>query len=344
MGKEMLFSIIVPVYNVEDYIEECVQSVLAQTYSNYEIILVDDGSTDTSGMICDRFAEQDSRIHTYHKENEGQIHTRITAMEHASGDYIVMLDSDDLLEINALEILHNAINRHHCDCVLFNRKRLINNNIINPSYRIQEDYVTDKRIALRKALIEIPYNAIVLKCAKSFMYKSMDYTKYYHIRHGEDLLQSLELLHNCNTFEFIDDAIYIYRMRAGSITQTVEEQDPPDFTVRKSVLDYIRTENVFKTEDYNDYRDKCINLFVDQINRTGASGISYKKKKQIFEKIRSEDYYTGFISKGISDRKRFTHSKMIVFHLFTKRKDTVLIYVLAGYKMITGLLKRHNKS
>ena len=95
MKQEKLISIIVPVYNVEKYLEQCLDSIIGQTYKNLEIILVDDGSTDSSGAICDRYAEQDKRIRVIHRENGGVCAARNTALEAVTGDYIGFVDPDD---------------------------------------------------------------------------------------------------------------------------------------------------------------------------------------------------------------------------------------------------------
>lgn len=93
-----LISIIVPVYNVESYLEQCIDSILAQSYKNLEIILVDDGSTDRSGDICDRYAEKDSRIHVVHKANGGLSSARNAGLKICHGDYLGFVDSDDYID------------------------------------------------------------------------------------------------------------------------------------------------------------------------------------------------------------------------------------------------------
>ncbi len=325
MENDLRFSVLIPVYNVEDYLDECVRSVLGQTYPAFEIILMDDGSTDGSGAKCDGYNREYPQVRAYHTTNRGLIHARLTALEHASGDYVVMLDSDDLLEEDALEILHSVIARHRCDCVCFNRKRLTGVDVVEPSFHIREGYETDRRTVLRKILIEIPYNAIVLKCAKTQMYQGGDFSGLYHIQKGEDLLQSLNLLRHCKTYEFIDDAPYIYRIREGSITRVAEDPGPVDFTVRKAALDFIRKENVFTEEDYDDYRDKCISLLIDQIIQTGSSRIPGRKKKEIFKAIRDDEYYRGFLSKGISGRNHFSKGRSLLFRLFAQGMDDLII-------------------
>ena len=327
------FSILVPVYNVEEYIEECIQSVIMQTYTNYELILVDDGSKDNSGIICDRYAEKSDKIKIYHKTNKGLIHTRRFAIEHASGDYYVTLDSDDKLELNTLEILAETISKHNCDCVFFNRKRMIGDSIIEPTYHIKQGYVTDRRTIQRRVLIDFPYNSLCLKCAKASMFSNLDYSSYYYIQHGEDLLQSLELLQNCSTAEFIDNSLYIYRLRTDSIVNTKISRDYcVDFTVRKEALNFIQKEGVFSQEDINEYRDKCIDYFIDKIIEVGSLYVSIEKKKEHLNTLRSDSYYTTFISSGITNRRRINRKKTMIFNLFRKRMDNILVLLISLYK------------
>lgn len=104
-----LISVIIPVYNVEEYISECIESVIAQSYNNLEIILVNDGSTDSSGESCDRYAAKDSRIRVIHKENGGQSSARNAGLEVASGEWIVFVDSDDVVHKELITMLRRAV-------------------------------------------------------------------------------------------------------------------------------------------------------------------------------------------------------------------------------------------
>lgn len=101
--ESLLYSIIIPVYNVENVLERCIESVLSQTVGDFELLLVDDGSTDSSGMICDEFADQDNRIKVFHKQNGGVSSARNVGLDHASGEYVVFVDSDDYIEEDYLE-------------------------------------------------------------------------------------------------------------------------------------------------------------------------------------------------------------------------------------------------
>ena len=111
----MKISVIVPVYNVQDYLSECVQSILNQTFSDFELLLIDDGSTDHSGEIADQLEDLDPRIQVYHKKNGGLSDARNYGLERAQGEYLAFIDSDDYVAANYLETLINLIVEYSAD-------------------------------------------------------------------------------------------------------------------------------------------------------------------------------------------------------------------------------------
>ena len=110
-----IISVIVPVYNVEKYLKRCVDSILNQTFTDFELILVDDGSNDKSINICDEYVDLDSRVHVIHQDNKGQAFARNLGIEKSKGDYIAFIDSDDVVHPQYLEILYNACKKNKCD-------------------------------------------------------------------------------------------------------------------------------------------------------------------------------------------------------------------------------------
>ena len=114
MNNELI-SVIVPVYKVENYLRECLDSIINQTYKNLEIILVDDGSPDKSGEICDEYALKDSRITVYHTENKGQAHARNYGLDRCRGDYITFIDSDDIVKNSYVEKLFALLKYYDSD-------------------------------------------------------------------------------------------------------------------------------------------------------------------------------------------------------------------------------------
>ena len=114
-GQNELVSVIVPVYKVEDYLRECIDSIINQTYKNLEIILVDDGSPDNCGEICEEYARNDSRITVYHKENGGLSDARNYGIARANGEFMTFVDSDDVIKANFVETLMGLIHKYDAD-------------------------------------------------------------------------------------------------------------------------------------------------------------------------------------------------------------------------------------
>ncbi len=114
-NSEELVSVIVPIYKVEEYLRECVDSIINQTYKNLEIILVDDGSPDNCGEICEEYARNDSRVTVYHKENGGLSDARNYGMARSHGEYITFVDSDDVIKENFVEALMELIHKYNAD-------------------------------------------------------------------------------------------------------------------------------------------------------------------------------------------------------------------------------------
>ncbi|MEY8735983.1 glycosyltransferase family 2 protein [Lactobacillus sp. AN1001] len=114
-----LVSIIIPVYNVQKYVELCIKSCINQTYENIEIILVDDGSTDSSGKICDEYSKRDNRISVIHTTNRGQGSARNIGLNKCTGDFITFLDADDVLNENFIQILQKLLINYNADIVAY---------------------------------------------------------------------------------------------------------------------------------------------------------------------------------------------------------------------------------
>ena len=113
--REKLITVIVPVYNVESYLKHCMETIINQTYINLEIILIDDGSTDSSGFLCDEIASSDERIVVLHKKNGGLSDARNVAIDLAKGEYITFVDSDDYLPLDSIEYLYNLMKKYNAD-------------------------------------------------------------------------------------------------------------------------------------------------------------------------------------------------------------------------------------
>ena len=144
---EPLVSIIVPVYNAQEFLERCIKSVLAQEYTNLELLLVDDGSKDESGAICDAFAAQDARTRVIHKENTGVSDSRNRALDQAKGDYVQFLDSDDWLTPDATKQFVRSAENCHSDMVIADFYRVIGDTISHKGDIEKEELLTREEFA-----------------------------------------------------------------------------------------------------------------------------------------------------------------------------------------------------
>ena len=125
--KKNLISVILPIYNVSDYLDRCMKSVINQTYKNIEIIMVDDGSTDDSALKCDEYKEKDDRIVVFHKENGGLSDARNYGIKRASGDYITCVDSDDFVDLDYIEYLYSLITKYNVKMSICQHRVLYSN-------------------------------------------------------------------------------------------------------------------------------------------------------------------------------------------------------------------------
>ena len=125
-----MISVIIPVYNCEDYLSLCINSVINQTHQDFEVILVNDGSTDSSGRLCDKYVQNDSRFHSIHIDNSGPSHARNEGIRKCSGELLFFLDSDDILDKDTFQILLSAYNQHEVELVIGDFSKVVNNKLV----------------------------------------------------------------------------------------------------------------------------------------------------------------------------------------------------------------------
>lgn len=222
MGNDVKISIIIPVYNVEQYLEQCLDSVLQQTFKNYEIILVDDGSSDNSGVICDKFAFKYSFIHVIHKTNGGLSSARNAGLAVATGSYVLFVDSDDYIGKNAISQIISTVEQHDIDVVFLEAFKVFDNTDTVPmGDGIRADELNGKSkkdiMAYLSTLPKFPGSA----CAKLVRRELIDEHKLLFKENllSEDIDWTIRLLLEANTFSYCNAKYYYYRQnRKGSIT------------------------------------------------------------------------------------------------------------------------------
>ena len=250
-------SIIVPIYNIEKYISKCIDSVLSQTYKDWELILVDDGCTDNSGKICDEYAQKDSRIKVIHKENEGVTATRHRGVKEAKGEFLFFIDGDDYITENALELFTNKQQENDADLVrgdfvLCNEKvDIIPSKIKNFDFDNKYDWL--------KCVIEeggYIWNSLI---KKNLYIDASNISN--EITLSEDLLISFKLFEYLDKTHKLNSPTYYYRQHINSACHSYNVSEKKMKETFKSILLVI--EGISKVRDKYKFDFKNNNILID---------------------------------------------------------------------------------
>ena len=238
-----MISVIIPVYNVEKYLAECLDSVLAQTYSDWEAILVDDGSTDSSPAICAEYARLDPRIRMVRQENQGLSGARNTGIEISTGDHITFLDSDDALVPGALELLATLSAENDADMAVCPMLRLEEDGSMAP-YKNHapihgtEIYTGDDKMASYLRLNKQTNTA----CGKLYARRLFDEIRFPAGKISEDVFTGYRVIHAAQRIVIHETPLYIYRNRPGSImTRRITSRDFDVIEGRVQEQEFIQT-------------------------------------------------------------------------------------------------------
>lgn len=244
----MLYSVIVPIYKVEPYLKKCVDSILNQTYKNFELLLIDDGSPDNCPKICDEYAAKDSRVRVIHKPNGGLVSARNTGVKEALGEYICYVDGDDWVSEKLLKTIKDkAIDQYHPNMVVFSANRVFSNHTTD-IYSGPKEGLYNKE----KLQNEI-YPYMMYDCRKSFcsglvfpvawnkIYKrdllQQHYCEEERIKMGEDNAFVFECLFYSDSVYFCDDVLYYYNQQ--NIGSFIHSYDPNRFGNNILLTSYI---------------------------------------------------------------------------------------------------------
>lgn len=233
-------SIIIPVYQVEKYLERCLKSVIEQTFCNYECILVDDGSPDHSGEICDWYAEKEPRFTVIHKENGGLSSARNAALEVAVGEYICFLDSDDLLHPQALEIMLGMIITNDADMTAAKLREFSDEVPCMDSYsEVKSDILTQEDF-IDNLLPENFGKISVTACGKLYKKEVFRSIRFPEGEIYEDLRIFLDVLLSCKIIAVLNTPLYYYYKNPASITRSsyLAHDRFGEFVVREKYIDF----------------------------------------------------------------------------------------------------------
>jgi glycosyltransferase involved in cell wall biosynthesis len=330
--EAVFFSIIIPVYNVEDYLNQCLDSILCQTYSKYEIVLVNDGSTDSSFQICQKYHKDFSQIKLINKENGGLSDARNRGLNESEGDYIIFTDSDDYWIGNyVLNDLNNLIKEFDPDLIIHEESRFFAEKDVICKHN--QRFIKEKKGKFDDYVIDLVYYDLFVASAWDKVIRRsilIDNKLFFPLgRKSEDIEWCARLMHYIDTFSIYSKSFYIYRqVRKGSITTNVTEKHIEDvyFMVKNGL-------NAPKSDS------ESINQAIE--NYWAFNYVVILKDFYVLSsKIRSNIWNDILSWKYLLQRKRNIRvDKVVKFYQFLPFK--ALILFLNGYRIKTILFKKY---
>lgn len=292
--NNILVSVIIPIYNVEDYLEKCLLSVVNQTYKKLEIILVDDGSQDKCYEICEKWKRKDSRITVIHKENKGLSDARNVGIERAKGDYLSFVDSDDYISSDFIETMLNNAIKNNADISCVNYQEYFINDKVNQNTFFSDDrhiIIMDKFAAIKQILrVDGFGNYAWNKLYKKYLFDDVQYPVG---KKMEDLGTTYKLIEKCNDRIVYDSRkLYFYLQRDNSILHSPNQQfflDKYEQTVERYIYlnniygSFWENENYLVTSifDCMPYLTKTLNLESRKLFKSLLKSKNIKWKRKI---------------------------------------------------------------
>lgn len=307
-------SIIVPIYNAEKYLCRCIDSILNQEYTDFELLLVNDGSADSSGAICDSYAEKDSRIRVIHKENTGVSDSRNLAIAQARGTYLQFLDSDDWITPDATKLLVRAAQEYHCDLVISDFYRVVGERLSQKG-DIEEDAVMTKE-EFASHMMENPadfyYGVLWNKLYRREIIEQNHLRMDTDISWCEDFMFNLEYIRHAEVFYALQAPIYYYVKTKGSLVSQGASISNT-LKMKMMVFEYYNNfyKHVFDEDDYEKNRLQVYRFLVDAAGDglvpptilPGSKKLGEERTKVCTEAIAGE----GILMDVYRDRKLLEH-------------------------------------
>jgi glycosyltransferase involved in cell wall biosynthesis len=334
---DALISVVVPVYNVEKYLDACVKSIVSQTYKNIEIILVDDGSKDLSSSKCDDWKKRDKRIKVIHKINAGLGFARNSGLDVATGKYVIYIDSDDYIANNMIEKLLNKAIETESDTVYCGLTRVFADGTEEAIPAIYNNQSFEGEEIIDKVLLEM-VGSKPQDDEDSNLYMSVWHALYsmivinrYNIRFQserqnmcEDIIYHIDYLRHANKVTYIQDPLYFYRFNPKSLSQVFdatrfERQKSLYNEIRKRMCIFIPEEKVYLREDR-----RFLGGIRSQILAIVASNEKYKLK--IVNEICKDPEVKNILIRYPYRKNPIKHK---LFNIGLRHSLTVLVYILA---------------
>ena len=313
----MFFSIVIPVYNVEKYLEECVDSILKQKFTDYEIILVDDGSNDSSGDICDKYSEKYVFIKTIHKKNGGQSDARNVGTAVALGDYIIYIDSDDYVSDDEfLSDISKHILTYGSEIVMYKFSKYFDESKILD--KCSFSFPDTKKFAGDELLLEMVKRDAYYGMAWTKAFKRSIASEFDTSLVCEDMDWFFNLLSNSKSFSVIDKEYIAYRQRAGSVTSSLKIRNLSDFIVTLEKWSKIIAQAEFSESKRRALNGSLAKYYSNLL--IVYSRLNDKCKKEYVNRIKSLNF-------------------LLNYSLSSRPMQIKKVYRIAGFSTVIAMLK-----
>ena len=335
------FTVNVPVYNAEKYLHECIDSILNQTFTDFELLLVDDGSKDSSGRICDEYAEKDSRIQVFHNENQGSFATRVYAVNHASGEYCVFCDSDDYYDLTYLERANELLNQEPCDILVFRHEQVIDGvrKYQKPYWdEIRSFTGQDKKEFYTAMMTSVHFNSMNIKFIKTELLKNdtLDFEKYRFVKNGDDFLQSLYPVFNAEKIVFVPECYYNYRINPDSLTQKIDPNIYKSIFAVRSVIwnEYLNGTDILGENTKQDFIRRSARAAMNIVKIVAQNdSLTDEEKIEIFRNIHNHEFYRDFIEPNLV-KTDLDKKWLAIYELFSRHSYKLLLSMV---RMLTKI-------
>lgn len=300
----MDISVIIPIYNVEQYLRRCIDSVLSQKEVSLEIILVDDGSTDSSGKICDDYASKDSNVRCLHIENSGPATAKNKGYDIAKGNYVAFIDSDDEIKHDMFSVMLKSAYQHNADIVCCNYNQVDEDGNISHTQHTGREYVLDQDDALKAILIKDKiYSQCWTKIYKREMLELNQIRNTEGLKTEEDFIYNIQAFACSHTVCVVDKPLYIYTHRNKSLSKDYYRNHINQYIdnriLRLELVDNIIQERFPNLQEYSTYH--CIFYYNELIGRICLFPKLYRDQR-----VRKAIYYI----KKHSDTLMKYHNKL----------------------------------
>lgn len=339
-------SVLIPVYNMETYIRQCLDSVLAQTYTDFEVIICDDGSVDSGGMLCDKYAERDTRITVFHKQNEGILKTRRFLLERAKGTFVLWVDADDWIEEDLLKKTVECAWNTGSDVVMFGYCKVTD---AGEKIKYAADAYPNYSIYRGKTLHRI-YRDFVSSSELNYLWQKLIARKLFSDEDtedpfghkyvsGEDKLLLIPVFSKAKCISYIAEPLYFYRMsQSGSGRNFKLNYFSDSIQVGKRVLCFLKTVHA----DTEENRAKYYTGYLLSMTRALESAVhSCRFDTALLKKTFRQVYESEFYQTAKKYEYRFSGSLLdrIVYALFRRQYFGMLIYLLRFEKRLLDICR-----